>query len=488
MANSFDVIIIGSGIGGLVAGTYLSKKGYKVLILEKHYRPGGYCSSFKRAGYKFDSGAHLIGSCGEKDSFGNLLKILDVKTEFIRLNPTDRFFFYKGRGIFDTVEVLPDYKEFMAYLKNEFKSEADGIEAFFDEICRTKNPFLTSLIINRYKTYTYQEFLNTFFKNKRLKAILSAQSGFLGVPPNEASAISAIFMLKMFVIDGAFYPKGGAQKLADAFVYRFKKNNGKLMLSANVKKILLKDNQINGVMLDSGEAYYSNFVISNIDCKKTFTDLLNLRISKIDIKIADKLSSFKVSLSSFALYLGLNDGVKLCCKNGWYYDGYDINKNFKDLLYVHIPTNYDSSIVPKRGYQILILYAPFIRNVGKITDWRMEKEKLSEYYLNRLDKLFPGLSKNIVSIEAATPKTFERYTNNRDGALYGWSQIPGQVYLNSFSQATPIKGLYLAGHWTFPGGGVVTVALSGMSAARLVMKAASNTGKAQIKTRVPEQL
>lgn len=306
-----------------------------------------------------------------------------------------------------------------------------------------------------------------------MKAILSAQTGFLGVPPNEASAISAIFMLKMFVIDGAFYPKGGAQELTDAFVAKFKANGGKLLVSADVKKILVEGNRAKGVILASGDTYYSNFVISNIDCKKTFLDLLDTDIARSDMTISDKLHRFKPSPSSFALYLGLNDNVKLGGKNGWYYKGYDINKNFKDVLYIHIPTNYDSSVVSRKGQQILILYTPFLNNAEKITDWKAEKDRLTRWYLNRLEELFPGMLRNIVSQEAATPKTFERYTNNSGGALYGWSQIPEQVYLNSFPQITPIKGLYLAGHWTFPGGGVVTVALSGMNAARLVMKASN---------------
>ena len=468
MNKKFDVIIIGSGIGGLTAGTYLSKKGLKVLILEKHNIIGGYCTSFSRSFFKFDCGAHLIGSCEEKDSFGNLLNILEIDVDFIRMKPTDRFFFYDMDEI---VEVDNNYKNFISFLKDKFDVEKNNIDNFFNEISKTKNPFLIPGLIDKYKDTTYQKFLDIFFSNKKLMGILSAQCGFLGLPPSEASAISSIFMLKMFMIDGAFYPKGGAQVLADSFVAKFKKNGGELLLSTEVKEILTNNGRVKGVKINSGETLYSDWVISNIDCRKTFFELLDVDINKIDPQTSKKLLLFKVGSSSFALFLGLDNKIDIFAKNGWYYPDYDINKNFKELLYIHIPTNYDCSLVKKTGYQVLILYAPFNYEFEKIKDWNKKKNELTKYYLQRLEKVFPGLSQSIIIKEGATPKTFERYTNNTHGALYGWKQIPQQVYLNSFPQESAIGGLYLAGHWTLPGGGIVTVALSGMNAARKILKA-----------------
>lgn len=473
MSKKFDVIIIGAGIGALTAGTHLSKNGYKVLILEKHCQAGGYCSSFNRSFFRFDCGAHLISSCNKSDVFGDLLKWLDIRVDFVQLNPTDRFFFYNDKGIFDIIEVSSDYHEFIRYLKNRFKSESSNIDRFFDEIHKTEKSFLVPILMEKYESYTYQDFLEFFFTNKELISILSVQSGFLGLPPNKVSALSAIFMLKMYIIDGAFYPRGGAQKLADAFVDSFRKNGGTLLLNHEVKKILTNKGCVKGVLVDFREIYESDYIVSNIDCRKTFRNLLDVDISSLDRNIKEKMNSFKVGESCFALYLGLDDKIDLDCKNGWYYSDYDVNRKFTDLLYVHIPTNYDQSVVTKMNYQVLILYVPLSINFMKVKNWTAKKRELKGVYLMRLEKLFPGLSESIVIIEAATPKTFERYTFNTNGSLYGWKQIPEQVYLNSFPSKSAIKGLFLCGHWTSPGGGVVTVALSGMQAARYIMKSSN---------------
>lgn len=466
--KKYDVIIIGAGIGGLTAGTYLSKKGYKVLILEKHDKPGGYCSSFSRSFFKFDSGAHLLGSCNEDDSFGSLLKKLDIQTDFIRLDPTDRYVFYKDKNCPDVIEVSCDYSRFIAYLKNRFKAESKNIDRFFNEICKTNKPFLIPHIINKYRNTTYQEFLEIFFADKILMGILSAQCGFLGLPPNEVSAISAIFMLKMYTIDGAFYPRGGAQKLADSFAAKFKENGGTILFACEVIKIITQGNSVSGVLLKSKEVYEAGYVISNVDCRTTLSGLLNDYV--LDKGIIDKLNSFEVGEPSFALYMGLNNKIDLQHKNGWYYPDYNINECLRELLYLHIPTNYDMSLVEKKGYQIAILYTPFNFDVKKVEDWPRKKKEVADYYIRKLDNLIPGISKNVVFMEAASPKTFERYTANTNGTAYGWKQIPSQVYLNGFPQKTSLRKLYLAGHWVMPGGGVVSVSFSGMNAARSIIK------------------
>jgi len=92
LSENADVIIIGAGIGGLAAGTFLSKKGLKVLIIEQRHYPGGYCSSFRRGGFIFDSAAHVIGSCKEGYSFWKLIENLNIKIDFIG----DKEFYCRG--------------------------------------------------------------------------------------------------------------------------------------------------------------------------------------------------------------------------------------------------------------------------------------------------------------------------------------------------------------------------------------------------------
>src|SRR3989304_2366012 len=93
LAPSYDVIVIGAGIGGLVCGTFLAKASKKVLIIEQHHTPGGYCTSFKRKGFIFDSAVHHIGGCGRWSIIGRCLKELNISMEFYRLDPMDSLVF-----------------------------------------------------------------------------------------------------------------------------------------------------------------------------------------------------------------------------------------------------------------------------------------------------------------------------------------------------------------------------------------------------------
>jgi prolycopene isomerase len=100
--------------------------------------------------------------------------------------------------------------------------------------------------------------------------------------------------------------------------------------------------------------------------------------------------------------------------------------------------------------------------------WREEKERFAEKLIAKAEKLIPGLSQHIAVQDAATPSTYERYTLNSLGAAMGWAFTP-EMFLKRLEQKTPIPNLYLAGHWTVPGGGVPAVALSGLRAARMIL-------------------
>ena len=118
MKDKYDVIIIGAGIGGLVCACYLSQKGLKVLVVEKNKNVGGCASSFKKNNFTFDMGAHLIGGCDNSGLFTHYLKALNIKVEFIKMNPFDRYIFGGN-----TVDVPDDLSDFKVFLKREFPKE-----------------------------------------------------------------------------------------------------------------------------------------------------------------------------------------------------------------------------------------------------------------------------------------------------------------------------------------------------------------------------
>jgi len=460
--NRYDIIIIGSGISGLIAGAYLAKHGRKVLIAEKNNNVGGCCSSFFRGGIEFDAGAHIIGSCYRKNLFGSILNELKVNSDFIRLAPADLIHFPN-----DTISISASHEEFRSYLVKRFKCEKRGLDLFFNILLKANDPQSASHIIKKYVHATYQTLLDGLFTDVTLKSILSVQCGYLGLPPRDVSAVSTIFMLRSYLVDGAFYPKNGSQALSNSIADAFRDFGGDIFLNSEVDKILTKSDQVKSVLIDGNEIN-SNVIIAASDVLRTYKKLMNLNIRK-EKRFYGKLAAFKPSCSGCILYLGLSEKMDLKDKHGWYYDSYDIDSSFAKQIYVHIPENNHHDAL-RKGVKRLVAISIF--DYGK--DKKMEREKFKEDIaddlLFKLEKRIPGISEKIVIKNMATPLTIERYTFNSRGAFYGWMQSPGQTYTNFFPAKSFIKGLFHAGHWTSPGGGIVAVALSGINVAKKILR------------------
>ncbi|MFH0764479.1 MAG: NAD(P)/FAD-dependent oxidoreductase [Candidatus Omnitrophota bacterium] len=461
--DKYDVIIIGAGISGLIAGTHLAKNGLKVLIVDKNNIAGGCYTSFRRNGFMFDAGAQVIGSSGRSNVLGSILNSLEVDIDFVKLKVTDLVHFPK-----ETMPVDGDSEKFKTYLKERFKTEKDNIERFFKIFSEADGSLKILYVMRKYADFTYQQVLDGFFKNDILKSIFSSQAGYLGLPPKKVSAVSAILLLKTYIIDGAYYPMGSSQALSDAIVGTFKKFGGTLLLNSEVKKILIRTNTAKGILLDDME-FLSDFIIIASDIKRAYTKLLEPNQIRINREFYTKLNRFKLGDSGCILYLGISKNVNLENMNGWYYSSYDINRAFKTFMNVHTPTQYDKSL-SKSGDNILIATFPFCYAEDRKTERKEFKINLMKKLLSRLEERIPEIKGNIIMKELATPLTIERYTFNSGGSLYGWAQLPNQTHKNCFPIGSPVKGLFHAGHWTLPGGGIVAVATSGINAAKRILK------------------
>jgi prolycopene isomerase len=135
-------------------------------------------------------------------------------------------------------------------------------------------------------------------------------------------------------------------------------------------------------------------------------------------------------------------------------------------LSITVPTLVDSTLAPP-GEHLLTLTALLASRQS--VPWREAKPRLTEMLLARAERRLPGLGETLRFVEAATPRTMERYTRNEGGSIYGFDVTPAQVGPGRLDNRTPLPGLYLAGHWTRPGGGVNGVVRSGLRTARLAL-------------------
>jgi len=470
--KKYDVTIIGAGIGGLVCGCYLAKAGLNVLIVEQHSKPGGYCTSFERKGYKFDVGVHYFGSLREGGILFQILKDLGIlgKIKFIVNDPTDRIITPDK-----TIFIRKDPSNTVKELISNFPKEEKNIKDFFEFMLQ--KDFL--IIVSKTKKITFKTLLDSFFTTPELKSILSILLGNLGLPPSQMSALAAVIFFREFVLDGGYYPSGGIQILPDMLAKKFKDMGGTLLLSRKVNTICTKNNKVIGIILSNQQFIPSDIVVSNADGTMTYCELLDCQVA--ESKIANRLQT---SPSAFVVYLGLKKKLEIHPKHytTWLFNTYDIEHCYKeqiDLLKLqtldYILCTFSSLIDPSLALNNKSIVRLFVG--AKYADkekWDASKEKICQLVLKRLEQIIPDIQSCIEIKEIATPCTLNRYTSNREGALFGWASYPTQIDLNIFpSQSNSIKNLYLAGHWVTHGagqGGVATAGLSGRIGSSLILK------------------
>lgn len=487
--EAYDAIVVGAGVGGLAAGALLAHGGRKVLVVERHDRPGGYAHAFRRRRYRFDSAVHLVGGCAPAsfDGGGLVHRVLralgvDGLCDFERVDP-----FYTAVYPDLTLRVPSGLEEFVEAHVRRFPREEKGIrqvmqlcldlrletqrapELLFElDFGRMRRIFPTLL---RYHRTTLASVLDEHLQDPRLKAVLATLWPYLGLPPSRVSFVYWATMLSSYALDGAFYCKGTFQKLADALVSGLERAGGELLLKSTVRRIEVRDGRARGVVLENGQHIAAPLVISNVDARQTFEELVG--VEHLPGAFVRELRRMRPSISAFVVYTATRLDLRAlgASHETFFYRGFDHERHYTGLggeiewLSVTVPTLYDPSLAPAGEH---VLTVTTLMPYDASTSWRRDKERLAERLLREVDVHLPGYRDALVFAEAATPRTMERYTRNRDGAIYGFELSPDQVGPTRLANQSPLPGLVLAGHWTRPGGGIYGVVTSGFQTARMV--------------------
>ncbi len=493
--DKYDVIVIGAGIGGLACGTLLAKEGISVLVAEQHSRPGGYCASFQRKGFTFDAGFDFCPEAESGELLYKPLKTLGLKgeIEFIGLAPPIRIV-----GSDYNIPLMP-IENLTRELKRMFPSEGKSIDAFIQDSRAVISELLAllepapdllgiggklglmskflfkSAEFRRYGKISYHQALAALFKEPKLRAIM-------GTVLDCNTGWAAAFPMLMLGSASFHYPKGGIQAMVDVFANGVTKNGGDLALKTPVKKIVVEDGKATGVELSDGKTIRSRYVISNADGRQTFLNLIGEQ--HLNPQFVRELKETRLTDPDFLVSLGVDMDLKALG-----FDGtsivYNRSNNVDDAwsgdpekcsLWIMMHSLREPSQAPKGMATVQILTLLPYNYMGywkrgvdgtRGKEYTELKEAAADKLITSAEAIIPQLSKHIICKNIATPLTFERYTLNSEGASHGWFPAPGAKMR---SQKTPIKNLYQAGHWTFPGGGVSTVVVSGINAAQLVLK------------------
>lgn len=501
MTERYDVIVIGSGIGGLVAALTCARASRSVLVLEAGKQFGGYTNPFARKRFHFDPGIHYIGECQPGGSFRRLLDRLGLEhVAFTELDP-DGFDHY----------VFPDYQvkncvgldRFRDRLAADFPGERDGLDRFFRLLEDVDYTLKTSRRIEgvrsvvgllgrapgvlRWGRSSLKECLDHHFTDPRLKAALAGPVGDLGLPPSRLSAVMHMGLLCHYA-GGAYFPSGGSAGLRDAFVDALKDEGAVLKRNARVDEILHEGGCAIGVRTADGTEYRATQVISNAQASRTYA---MVGLPELSARLQRKVKRTEHSYASICIFLGVDGELPtehIGSTNIWNYSSTDIDAVFAEMsdfrndgaYFLTVPTRKDpeGQLAPE-GMQTVEMVT--LCRHDRYTDWfdkktmkrgedyeRLKKE-IADVYLERAEKHLPGLRDHVVLEEVATPATNFSYTLSPDGNIYGPAHTVDQTMPFRFNARTPIEGLYLCGASVISAG-IVPCASSGRMAGKLALQ------------------
>ena len=501
--ESYPTVIIGSGLGGLCCGAYLSKFGIPVTVVEQHDIPGGYATSFERAGGKFIFEVSLHGTSINNNPAARILTNLGV-LEKLHLIELPEVYRLKGQNL-DILVPQRDPEAYVRLLAQHFPSEEKGIRGFVQEIVgvaeeanklhmkkgRFFKPFFPIQYRRMWKVRkkTLADLLNDYVKNTALQNTLASLWGYYGLPPSKLSGFYYAVGTGEYLRNGSYYIQSRSQDLSNALAEVIEASGGKVLYGTMADRILLKDGAVEGVAISGGKVLPARAVVSNASVLDTFGRMLPREAVPVDY--LKRLREYRPSISGFTIWLGLNQPLRGKIKGYTNHvsSGQGMEADYQSCLKGEVDrgpfsvTLYDNLF---EGYSrpgtstlmILFLtgYEPWRKfendyKGGRKKAYREEKERWTDILIRRAEKeVVPGLSSMIEVKESATPLTNWRYTRNPEGAIYGFEQSTNNAFMNRLSNRTPIKGLYLASAWGNPGGGFVGVLRGGEMAFSMMME------------------
>ncbi len=472
-----DVLVIGSGMGGLATGALLARlHGRRVLVLERHFRAGGFTHTFtRRGGFEWDVGVHYVGEMGQPGTMRDAMQLATGgAVRWVRMPET------YDRLVFPGFEfgIRAGKRNFRDDLVAAFPAERRAVDRFFRDVERAASwmgvvgmrsaapapvAALAGAVLagrGRLALRTTRSWLDANVRDERLKAVLGARSGDYGLPPSR-SAFLAHAVITAHYLEGGYYPSGTSARIAEGATRVIEAAGGGVRVRAEVERILVEGGRAVGVRLVGGEELRAPVVVSDAGARATFLRLLP---EDVPLPFRDALRAVPRSMSHVSLYLGLSRsaaelGVR--GENLWLHDGLDHDVLWErggELLqgrapqaYVSFPSMKDpearahtAEIIAGLDGSLLERFAG-TRWMKRGETYEALKERIGDALLAEAERRLPGLSRLVVHRELSTPLTTAHFTGHAGGEIYGLPATPDRFRRRWLRSPTPVPGLFLAG-------------------------------------------
>lgn len=485
-----SVLVIGAGIGGIVAATHLAQHGIKVTVIEKNSRPGGRCDRISRDGHTFDTGPTLLVMPllyeSEFQSLGTSMReMLDLQ----RVDPTYHLVFDDGSELALTSDMKSmqeqlerfeagSFEGMMRYMTEGHRHYTLGMERLVNRDFRKASEFFN--VRNIPLAYQLKPFANhyrnmsAYFDDPRLKAAFTFQDVYMGLSPFEAPATFSM-MPYTELAHGVWYPRGGMYSVVEALMELARNAGVEFIFDTTVERIDINSTHAHGLILENGQQLKADAILANADLPYIYKDLLP------DKDIAETISRKRFSCSVISFFWGLDKKYETLRPHTLFL-AHDYRENFKSIiddlglpenpsLYVHAPARLDSSMAPD-GEDTIIAIVP----VGHMSengeqDWAQVRDEARRQVFRRLSILgINDLESHIKFETSFTPLSWRKRYNLMKGSTHGLCHNIMQLgYFRPSNKHPRYSNVYFTGASTHPGTGMPTAMVSGRLSAQRIM-------------------
>jgi all-trans-retinol 13,14-reductase len=468
MKDKYDVVIIGSGLGGLVSAIILAKEGFSVCLLEKNNQFGGNLQTFVRDKTIFDTGIHYIGGLGKGENLYRYFKYLGIIDD-LRLNKMDEDGFdiisFQDEG--GSYPHAQGYENFVEQLVKYFPDERETLQRYCDEIVSTCDSFplynlksgakYDSEILN----VNAKDYIDQLTPNKKLRAVL-AGTNFLYAGIAEKSPFYVHALSVNSYMQSAWRCVNGGSQITKQLIKQLKKYNGEVYKYKEVTGFEVEDNNILSVTMRDGTQVSGTKFISNIDPKAT---LRMIGSDKFRKSFYGRIESLESGISAFSLYVVFKaDSFRYINHNIYHFDKLD------EVWTAH---DYDDDSWPKAfmgsmkasnkgteyadgmtfitymNYSELKPWADTTNTTAAKSDrgesYNQFKERKAAKFLIEIEKRFPGISACIKSVHTSTPLSYRDYIGGHEGNMYGYVKDSNNPMKTFIAPKTRMENLYLTG-------------------------------------------